>query len=152
MSKTSIIGDAVEAAINAAKSGYNLEPNVQLVFFPEDLEGAIPLTCYVVPLQYDEVIETRASIKAIMPVMIGIVKSPIVPTKYADVAALVTLTEQVRKTLRSVTAVIGDRNFGWQDTIAVKDETGVPFSYVKMREQHTFEAYFTANYHIITKD
>jgi hypothetical protein len=49
------IREAIAAAINADKSGYNLNPNVVETHIPDDnTEGAVPLTCYLVVLDADE--------------------------------------------------------------------------------------------------
>jgi hypothetical protein len=57
------------------------------------------------------------------------------------------LEEQLRDTLRMAT--VGNNHFDWTRTEALKDENSMPFSFLGMRQQNTFEAYFTSYYKVI---
>jgi hypothetical protein len=142
------IREAIAAAINADKSGYNLNPNVVETHIPDDnTEGAVPLTCYLVVLDADEERETRTRRQIEQPVMIGVVQAPIKASDIDTIDDLIELVQSIKTTLSQLAIQLSDNTIvTWTSNVAEKDETGLPFSYVKMREISTFESYFTATY------
>ncbi|MGD9647085.1 MAG: hypothetical protein AB7U73_15345 [Pirellulales bacterium] len=57
------------------------------------------------------------------------------------------LEDQLRDVCR--TCVHDHKHFAWTRNEALKDENGMPFNFMGMREQNTLEAYFTAFYKVV---
>jgi hypothetical protein len=91
--------------------------------------------------------ETRTRRQIEQPVMIGVVQAPIKASDIDTIDDLIELVQSIKTTLSQLAIQLSDNTIvTWTSNVAEKDETGLPFSYVKMREISTFESYFTATY------
>ena len=141
--------DGLVSVFNTAKSGWILQPTVKATDLPDNTEGEIPLTLYVVALDFDEEKLTRkGSRKITQQIAIGLVKTGVTPDD-GTTANLVLLCQQIRSTIVASAiniSLTGGIEATWEATEAVKDETGLPFGFVKSRETASFESFFNATY------
>lgn len=145
------IRDEIETAINADKASYVITDfTVIATWLPrESLESlaAIAGKIYIIGMGSTETSRSRTGTALTeYPVQVGIQK---VLTGNTDSDAnktlidqLVELQEQVRVTCRK----LGPAGFSWNRSEPLEDDSGLPFSFMLMHENNTFEAYFTAFY------
>lgn len=97
--------------------------------------------CYVVSMASDDdEVKTRTNLsQRNVMVQVGFQKAAVSHQDVAAVDILDELMDQFRDAMRQDVALAG---YEWSMNEALKDDEGVPFSYVGMR-QGLFEAYFT---------
>lgn len=140
-----------DAILDRKRTGQYIQSDFELeqTYYPWQKLSDIPQAgkVWVISLAADDTIQTRGyAFKREYPVQIGLQKvldgDPRKLTQEIDTYRQ--LEEQLRDTLRE--AVKEHRQFGWMRTEALKDENGTPFHFTGLREQNTFEAFFTAYY------
>jgi hypothetical protein len=89
---------------------------------------------------------TRApSISYELPVQVALQRGVADPTDTSDLDDLVQLYEELMGTCMDDELVTGS-DYTWLRNEALKDENGMVYQFVTLREVNCFEAYFTAYY------
>lgn len=127
--------DAGKYAIN----GFEIEET----YFPFQKLTDVPPAgkVWVIGLASDDVPFSRAnSYTKEIPIQVGLQKLISDPRKTAEIDSYITLEQQLRETVFGM----DDQRFTLLRIESLKDQNDTPFAFMGLREQHTFEAYFTA--------
>ena len=81
-----------------------------------------------------------------VPVQIGYQRANVDPQDTALIDTLIELEEQLRDVCR---IEVDPEFFSWMRTESLKDENGVPYSFLALREANTFESFFMATYNLV---
>jgi hypothetical protein len=128
---------------------------IEQTYFPwqrlEDVPEAGKV--WVISLAADDKLLTRAdTFERDIPIQIGL-QHKLKGAKPGDMTLEIDryreLEDQLRDACRLATK--DHSHFDWRRTEALKDESGMPYSFTGMRQNSTFEAYFVAYYHVVLK-
>ena len=148
------LAEAVETAINTAKSGTGLVYTtfqVQRTWLPQHRLVELATTTgkvWIVGLASDDegdLSRTNMARKE-LPIQVAVQRAVEDPTSVAGrdlIDNMIELEEQIRDICRKDVKLEG---YSWFKTEALKDENKTPYSFVSLREGSVFESYFTAFY------
>lgn len=113
----------------------------------EDLRANYPYgVLYLIGLDMDETVIDRAN-EAVVEgaIQLGYQKALTDTYSVPEVDALVGLVKEIRDTCRT----FDNETYAWLRTESMKDENGIPFSFIGAREGNFFEAFFTCFYQFV---
>jgi hypothetical protein len=94
----------------------------------------------------DQVVTRSLAFTREIPVQVAV--QLVLPDAPEDSEPLLDRYEDLEEELRDTARTLAHEHFSWLRTEPLRDENGVPFSFVGLREYNTFEAFFTAYYKV----